>query len=618
MSERKPIDIELLITRHLDGELSCDDVSALQSWLRADPANADAFVRRMIDHQRLNELSTVEPMVLAAEELELVDAPLGGVHSPNEGSGELLRDLLAMEQEQEAAQPVDITQRLLEERLASRRAESQARQRRLALAGQDNGPRAIVIPKSVVWLSVAAALGLLASVVWFNQSAKTTPPITEQPATAPTNAPQPAGPVYVATVTASLDAALTDGRAVTPGMRIYNEPLELDRGIVRLQLDSGVTLTLEGPARIDPSTDMFVALDHGKLVGLVPEQAHGFVVRTPTMDVVDLGTEFGITVDARHGGEVHVLDGSVRLEPGQHAEDFDPVVTEAGDAMAVALGEVVAPIDASPAAFYRDVPTSYERLIRDADPLAYWRFTAQDAGGRLAGLGTAQAALRASTTPSLRPNTPLQDDHDDRALWLGRRPATIETELPIDLDTSNAFTLEAWIWVPSGTDRRMRIVSNNALRPDGSHANGFGLGVSGADGDRLSGAPVLLFTGYTVFDAFSRVPLPTDRWTHVSVAMDGRGTLRMTIDGEPVPHRVSSHATYAQQHPGSNGEVLIYPSDESLGVGNARVQHGSPSEHWTGGIDEVAIYPRVLDLEELFDHARPDAAEPTRNHPPAR
>lgn len=623
MSERKPIDIELLITRHLDGELSGEDVSALQGWLRADPANADAFVRRMIDHQRLHELSAVEPMVLAAEELELIDAPgaapLGGVHSPNEGSGELLRDLLAMEQGQEAAQPVDLTQRLLEERLADRRAKAQSQQRHRAADGQGHGPRAIIIPKSVVWLSVAAALGLLASVVWFNQPEKTsptTPPITQQPA--PQQAPaQPARPVRVATVTGALDARLADGRAVTPGTFVYNQPFDLAQGILQLQLTSGVTLTLEGPARLSPTSDMFVSLDAGKVVGLVPENAHGFLVRTPTMDVVDLGTEFGIEVDAQRGSAVHVLDGSVRLEPGRYAQRFEPVIAEVGHALTVADEGTPTPIDTTPTAFYREVPSAYERLVRDARPLAYWRFDSQDAGGRLAGLGTAQAALRATTSPDLRRDTPLQNDADDRALWLGTRPAVIDSELPFDLDTHSAFTLEAWVWVPSGTDRRMRIVSNNTLKPDGSHANGFGLGVSGADGDRLNGAPVLLFTGYTVFDAYSRVPLPTDRWTHVSVSLDGRGTLRMTIDGRRVEHRVNAE-TGRQQHPGFNGEPIVLPSNQSLRVGNARVLHDGPSEHWTGGIDEVAVYPRVLDEEELAAHARPDAAEPTRTQPPAR
>jgi hypothetical protein len=50
---------------------------------------------------------------------------------------------------------------------------------------------------------------------------------------------------------------------------------------------------------------------HGKLAAAVPRAARGYTIITPTAEVVDLGTEFGVSVDRSGASEVHVFDGEV-------------------------------------------------------------------------------------------------------------------------------------------------------------------------------------------------------------------------------------------------------------------------------------------------------------------
>ena len=97
--------------------------------------------------------------------------------------------------------------------------------------------------------------------------------------------------------------------------------IELDSGLVQIDFYSGVTVILRGPARFHLMSPELSRLDFGNLWANVPPAAHGFRVDTTAFKVVDLGTEFGVKLEKGGQGEVHVLDGEVRvqsvLEKGQ-------------------------------------------------------------------------------------------------------------------------------------------------------------------------------------------------------------------------------------------------------------------------------------------------------------
>jgi hypothetical protein len=93
--------------------------------------------------------------------------------------------------------------------------------------------------------------------------------------------------------------------------------LAIRSGLVELTYDSGVRVTLEGPADFTVKDAGAGQLTHGKLAATVPKGAEGFRVDYATGSVVDLGTEF--VMDAKTDGstELGVFVGKVELHlPG--------------------------------------------------------------------------------------------------------------------------------------------------------------------------------------------------------------------------------------------------------------------------------------------------------------
>lgn len=116
----------------------------------------------------------------------------------------------------------------------------------------------------------------------------------------------------VATIGYVSHARLT-GTDCSAGDQVGTGVLKLEVGIVRLDFDNGATVTLQGPARFEIISADTVSLDNGILTASIPESAVGFEVITPAMDVVDLGTAFGVSVGADGETDVCVFEGEVEV-----------------------------------------------------------------------------------------------------------------------------------------------------------------------------------------------------------------------------------------------------------------------------------------------------------------
>ncbi len=104
------------------------------------------------------------------------------------------------------------------------------------------------------------------------------------------------------------------GSALSPGR------LNLVEGLATLQFESGAQVTLEGPADIEIVTAMRCVLHAGVIVANVPEPAHGFRIDTPTAELIDQGTAFGVSVDETGGTAVEVFQGAVDVRHGDTGE----------------------------------------------------------------------------------------------------------------------------------------------------------------------------------------------------------------------------------------------------------------------------------------------------------
>lgn len=98
------------------------------------------------------------------------------------------------------------------------------------------------------------------------------------------------------------------GDALTTGRRLRQRA-----GTTQVQFYRGAVVTLEGPAELEVRGINEAILHSGKAWANVPEPAQGFVLLTPDIEVVDLGTEFGVEVVPGQRTEVSVFSGEVEL-----------------------------------------------------------------------------------------------------------------------------------------------------------------------------------------------------------------------------------------------------------------------------------------------------------------
>ncbi|RCS49458.1 iron dicitrate transport regulator FecR [Bremerella cremea] len=123
------------------------------------------------------------------------------------------------------------------------------------------------------------------------------------------------------------------GSDLTVGDRISAQAIIIQTGLVRLQFDDGVEVTLQGPARYELISPGRTRLDRGLLTATVPPGAEGFKVDTPMAEVIDLGTAFGIQLDDDGRALISVFDGEVEVHSG---DDSETRLVREGEAVEVA------------------------------------------------------------------------------------------------------------------------------------------------------------------------------------------------------------------------------------------------------------------------------------------
>jgi hypothetical protein len=88
--------------------------------------------------------------------------------------------------------------------------------------------------------------------------------------------------------------------------------VELQEGLVEITFDNGATVLLEGPASFAVDAADRLGLESGRLAAIVPQRNDGFQIRTPSLEIVDVGAEFGLSAEPSGAAELHVFNGLVR------------------------------------------------------------------------------------------------------------------------------------------------------------------------------------------------------------------------------------------------------------------------------------------------------------------
>jgi hypothetical protein len=124
------------------------------------------------------------------------------------------------------------------------------------------------------------------------------------------------------------------------GHAIGREKVALENGEATLLLDNGVELLMRGPAELELMSVDHGVLQRGQISARVPENAIGFRLDAPGVNVVDLGTEFSLAVDGRGQPKVHVFKGKVRAALPSMPDSRTELNSGESASFDVALGKV--------------------------------------------------------------------------------------------------------------------------------------------------------------------------------------------------------------------------------------------------------------------------------------
>jgi hypothetical protein len=370
---------------------------------------------------------------------------------------------------------------------------------------------------------------------------------------------------------------------------------ELKGGLVNLRFTNGVEVVVEAPARFRLESAELLVLHTGRLSANVSPAGKGFTVQTPSANVIDHGTEFGVEVTAGFGSEIHVFKGEVEVKSRSEENESLRLFTDQATRVDEVAGSP-AGITVAPDRFLRsfDEPSaSYAECIRQLNPVLYFRMppssdgltlTDQSGNGLDARIepGTAKRQLFANG----RLGSAFQMD--------GPRAGTYAVVPDYPKATNNQLTVVAWIRADS-RPRWASIVKNWGQGEVGQFH--FGLVDNSGELEILIRGPKR--GGARVRDT---EPFPIGSWQHVAFVADGE-TLRLYRNGKEIG---------SIRH-----KPLSAPTIRSLGIGakligNHPKRPGAPADFWHGRIDELALFNHALDsaaIRELYLAENPNHVE---------
>lgn len=300
-----PKDIEDMLALYFDNQATPEVCQAIQAWLEADPANAQTFA----------EYGYIERMIFCAQRKEDASAVFG---------------MLAEMEANAEAEIVTIVDELPEPPHEPALLSGHD----FVLAGGYVLRKALANKRTIVTgITLAVAAVLLLSLVLINPLFRDVPePIADydfwdnanemDPSQTPSPTPNPPSlPASVATLTSSDDARWdTPGGAYAPSTGdtlVAGQRLTLTAGFAEITTNRGAIAFIQAPASIEfTDSPNGLRLHEGKLLGICEtESSKGFLVQTPSIDVTDLGTRFGVSVDQAGEALVEVFDGLVLAKP---------------------------------------------------------------------------------------------------------------------------------------------------------------------------------------------------------------------------------------------------------------------------------------------------------------
>lgn len=406
------------------------------------------------------------------------------------------------------------------------------------------------------------------------------------------------------------------GTTIHSGDMLVPGTIQLEKGLAQLEFFSGAMVWVEGAATIEIVSAWEANCLAGRVRVHVPPAAKGFKLNAPGLKLEDLGTEFGLNVDATaKTSAVHVFDGEVIAQPlnGTRASLTKGMGLQQNDS--VTTTEPIAPesflsirglqgqIREHQAGRYREWGTWAQQSRQDPRLAAYYDFEirAEDRWKRLIpNLAQPQNANRAGGAVGAR--------------WTeGRWPekGALEFKRPgdrvrINLDGSyQAITLSCWVKVDAVDKKYNSLLLTDGYDPGEPHWQIF------EDGSLMFS--ISYFPPSTPKPArgknnqmyFSRPVFTADnlgRWHHLAATYDNMsGEVVQYFDGAEAGREVS------KLH--QPGRPIVFGPCEIGNWGLPTENHKFPVRNLNGAIDELAVYQAVLSapaIHEMFEKGKPE------------
>lgn len=374
------------------------------------------------------------------------------------------------------------------------------------------------------------------------------------------------------------------------------QSVKIDKGLLEIDLAGRGRLIVEGPAHLDFPEAGRAILHQGRIVMRATKKGHGYQIETPQGNIIDLGTEFGISVGADGLVETHVIDGSIETI----TNDGKRVTLLRNDAMKMGPdgGES---IEADSGQFYTLMPPQHQQTPK----FIHWAFNEAEgnlarSNGELASTVANQAdmifyAMKQGAGPSwVQGPTPRSESalrFDGRGSYAesgyrgigGAKPRTVcfWLKVPDDFSVKQGFGIVSWGKRPLPGE--VWQLSVNPLKEDGP----IGRLRLGLEGGQVIGSS----------------DLRDGKWHHISVVMYGGsqpnvGThVILYVDGEQ--ERLSRRSLQEVR-------TEIDQADHGVWLGrNVTYTKGVEKNHFHGGffrgeLDELYIFDAALNQSELL------------------
>ncbi|MED5471423.1 MAG: LamG-like jellyroll fold domain-containing protein [Verrucomicrobiota bacterium] len=390
---------------------------------------------------------------------------------------------------------------------------------------------------------------------------------------------------------------------------LYPGEIILESGITAIEFYSGARVILEGPAILELTSENSAILREGRIRAQVPPQACGFSVSTPQIEVIDLGTEFGMNIEEDgHLTEVHCFSGLVDIYEDAMSQNPKALRSlESGEAVRIQPNSIQK-IPANSMAFisYSELAQTslenstmrhqkwqelIEEIRADEDILALYTFEGQGPRER-----------------SLVNQVSFQSQFSHGAIvgcrWTnGRWPSKggLEFKSPSDRvhfqsnEPYQTITLSTWVRLDAMPRRLTSLLSSSERS---SNSMDWALTSKGQITLKVQNDENKKINSFTSSPILNRNML--GKWIHLASVFNS--------NEKKVSHYLNSREISEAKFP-KNGLTAIKFSNAEIGNSSIKSSNGrTPIRYFTGRIDELAIFGRSLtknSIEHLYRTGKP-------------